>query len=151
NGLALDAFDALLDGPELSAPAARERPPAHDCEPIRGAVPGRTRVRGLLGTVPALIVDENDRKGSRIVLAEQRTDARINDVGLVPCRDHGRHGGPDPGRGPRHALPRCPIVALTRQPKAASCQEQVDPGRQTESGNAGEKHLRSGSNVEPAT
>src|SRR6516162_6337959 len=115
------AADALLLRPQLAGPAGGRCGTGNKVELVAATEGLGGTARNVCGAIAALVVDEYDRELTRVVLREQRPDARSDAVGLIARR----HDCGDPWPNGRRRI--AGIVALARAPELSARDGQIRP------------------------
>src|SRR5216684_1052153 len=113
--------------PELACPSCRQAAAPHHAQSRVGV---RNPARNFGGAIAAIVVDQDDRPFTAIVLREERSDAVADAVRLVASRHHGR----DPR--PCREFCRPPIIAFAAAPKGSASEQQIEPDRKRNRSNS---------------
>ena len=124
----------MLEGPELAGPAGGERLPRHDFEPRLGAAHGSGGTRSGGSAVAAVVIDQDHRPHTWVILRQQRADALRDAIGFIARRDH--YGNARPGG----ELRRPAFLALGAKPEAAVREREIEPDCHRQRGNNRKHH-----------
>src|SRR5215831_14469999 len=114
----------LMQGPRLARPTGWQRLTRHNRQAVSIAGPCRQGLPPRPRLVCAAVIDQEDRQGARIVLAEQAVEDGNDRILLVASRHDGDHWRPTL----RSRLARWG-AAFRAMPEAAVDQQQIEPRR----------------------
>ena len=77
--------------PDLTDPSGRERGTVDHLHTRALGIAGDGSKRCILRAVDAVVVDDDNLQGARIILRQQRAHGVFDALGLVPGRNNGDH------------------------------------------------------------